>query len=64
MIFMIIDFGCSYFPESGSVTTVRDSMSPFYAPIEQLNLEDPHPSFDIWSLGITLYFMMARKEPF
>jgi serine/threonine protein kinase len=39
-------------------------MSAFYASIEQLELEDAHPSFDIWALGITLYTMMARKEPF
>ena len=39
-------------------------MSPFYASIEQLNEEEAHPSFDIWSLGIILYTLMAKKEPF
>jgi serine/threonine protein kinase len=39
-------------------------MTPFYASIEQLNEEDAHPSFDIWALGITLYALMAKKEPF
>ncbi len=34
-ILMIIDFGISFFPESGSVTTVRDMMVQFYASIEQ-----------------------------
>jgi serine/threonine protein kinase len=33
-IFMIIDFGISYYPNSGSVTTARETMSPFYASIE------------------------------
>jgi serine/threonine protein kinase len=33
-MFMIIDFGSSYIPNSGSVTTVRDTMSAFYASIE------------------------------
>ncbi len=39
-------------------------MTPFYASIEQLNEEDAHPSFDIWSLGIILYTLIAKKEPF
>lgn len=63
-MFMIIDFGISYKPDSLSITTVKDMMSGFYASIEQLELEDAHPSFDIWAVGITLYTMMARKEPF
>lgn len=29
-----------------------------------LELEDERPSFDIWSLGIILYILMAKKEPF
>lgn len=61
---MIIDFGISYFPKSGSVTTLKDYMSPFYSSIEQLELEDAHPSFDIWSLGINLYQLMAKKLPY
>ena len=44
--------------------TVKDAMSAFYASIEQLDLEDAHPSFDIWSSGITLYTLMAKKEPY
>ena len=39
-------------------------MSPFYASLEQLNEEDARPSFDIWSLGIILYTLMAKKEPY
>ena len=35
-----------------------------YASLEQLNEEDAHPSFDIWALGITLYTLMAKKEPY
>jgi serine/threonine protein kinase len=39
-------------------------MTPFYASLEQLNEEDAHPSFDIWSLGIMLYTLIAKKEPY
>jgi serine/threonine protein kinase len=39
-------------------------MSPFYASIEQINFEEAHPSFDIWSVGIITYTLMAKKEPF
>lgn len=46
------------------MTTVKDAMSAFYASIEQLDLEDADPSFDIWSCGITLYTLMAKKEPY
>jgi serine/threonine protein kinase len=39
-------------------------MTPFYASFEQLNEEDAHPSFDIWALGIILYTLIAKKEPY
>ena len=43
---------------------MKETMSGFYASKEQLELEDPHSSMDIWSLGITLYVLMAKKEPY
>ena len=61
---MIADFGISFKPESGSVTTVKDSKSPYYASIEQLDEEEAHPAFDIWSIGIIGYTLMAKKEPY
>ncbi len=39
-------------------------MTAFFASIEQLNLEEAHTSFDIWSLGIILYYLMTKKLPF
>ncbi len=63
-LFIITDFGTSFIPKSGSVTTVKDAMSAFYACIEQLDLEDAHSSVDIWSSGIILYLLMAKKEPY
>ena len=58
------DFETSYIPKSGSLTTVKDAMSAFYVPIEQLALLDAHPSFDIWASGIILYTLMAKTEPY
>jgi serine/threonine protein kinase len=43
---------------------MKDTMSRLYASIEQLELEDAHSSFDVWSLGIMVYKLMAKKEPF
>ena len=63
-MFVITDFGTSFKPDSGSVTTVKETMSGFYASMEQLELEDPLPSYDIWSIGIILSVLMAKKEPF
>ena len=63
-MFVITDFGTSYKPESGSLTTMKDTMSAFYASIEQLDLEDARPSFDIWSLAVIAYKLMAKKEPY
>ncbi len=63
-MFLITDFGISFKPESGSKTTVKEMISAFYSSMEQLELEDARPAFDIWSAGIILYFLMAKKEPF
>ena len=39
-------------------------MTAFFASIEQSNLDPAHPSYDIWSIGIILYNLMAKKVPF
>lgn len=39
-------------------------MSPFYASFEQLSFREADSSFDIWPLGIILYTLMAKKEPY
>jgi serine/threonine protein kinase len=43
---------------------MKETMSALYASIEQLELEEAHSSFDIWSIGIIVYKLMAKKEPF
>ncbi len=61
---MITDFGTSQKANTQFLTTVKKAMTPFYASLEQLNEEDAHSAFDIWALGILLYTLMAKKEPF
>ena len=39
-------------------------MTSFFASIEQLNEEDAHPTYDVWSIGIILYNLMAKKVPY
>jgi hypothetical protein len=43
---------------------MNNVMSAKYACIEQLELEEAHPAFDIWAIGINLYTLMAKKEPY
>jgi hypothetical protein len=43
---------------------MKDTLSSNYASIEQFEYEDPHPSFDIWSVGIIGYKLMTKKEPY
>jgi eukaryotic-like serine/threonine-protein kinase len=63
-IFLITDFGTSKKANTQFLTSVRKTMTPFYASLEQTNEEDAHPAFDIWALGIILYTLMAKKQPF
>ena len=46
------------------MTSAKSIITPLYASIEQLEEKEAHFSFDIWSLGITLYTLAARKEPY
>ncbi len=61
---MVADFGSSHNSNNKFLTTVKYSKTKRFASIEQLNEEDAHRSFDIWALGIILYFLMAKKVPY
>jgi len=61
---LVTDFGSSKISNTKFLTTVKKSMTPFFASLEQLSYEKSGPSFDIWALGIILYNLMAKKLPF
>ena len=63
-MYLITDFGASFKHLSGSVTTMKETMTSFYASIEQFELEETHSSFDIWSVGIIGYKLISKKEPY
>lgn len=63
-IYLISDFGSSLQPNTECLTSVKNIMTAFYASIDQSNLDKAHPSYDIWSIGIMLYFLMAKKVSF
>jgi serine/threonine protein kinase len=62
---LITDFGTSKSTTSKqNKNTVNTLKTLPFASCEQLKDLPAHPSFDIWSLGISLYFLMARKLPY
>jgi serine/threonine protein kinase len=61
---LITDFGSSKISDAKFLTTVKKSMTYKFASLEQLNCEKSDPSFDIWALGIILYYLMAKKLPY
>lgn len=40
------------------------ALTPAYASLEMMELNDPHPSDDIYALGIIVYEMLAGKHPY
>ena len=64
-IFFITDFGTSKNTKNNNnKSTVNTLKTLPYASCEQLQDKPAHSSFDIWSLGISLFFLMERKLPY
>ncbi|MEN3015508.1 MAG: serine/threonine-protein kinase [bacterium] len=55
----VIDFGISNFLKRGVIF-----VSPGYSPPEQYQILPPHPSNDIFSLGITFLEIISRIKPY
>ena len=60
----LLDFGTSKLTEEDSGTTLHRALTPRYASPEQLRGEPLTTATDIFSLGVTLYELLAGKWPF
>lgn len=60
----IADFGlASIIAASGEQSVSRDALTPAYAPPESFFAEEPSPAADIYSMGATLYALLAGRPP-
>lgn len=60
----LADFGIAALPTPGQELSVTLSMTPVYAPPEVLEGGEPSVTGDIYSLGATLYALLAGRAPF
>lgn len=61
----LLDFGLAKLAAKKTITRIGSKMGtvPYFSP-EQLRGEETNPSSDIFSLGIILYELIARRRPF
>ncbi|GAA5077535.1 hypothetical protein GCM10023259_081990 [Thermocatellispora tengchongensis] len=64
---VLSDFGLATMPTGGSsgdqVSVTREALTPAYAPPEALQLSEPTPQGDVYSLAATLYALMFGRPP-
>ncbi|MFG1999550.1 protein kinase [Spirillospora sp. NPDC048911] len=59
----LADFGIAALPVPGQELSVTLAMTPVYAAPEVFDDVDPAPAADIYSLGATLYALLAGRAP-
>ncbi|MEV0402602.1 protein kinase [Actinoallomurus sp. NPDC050550] len=59
----LADFGIAALPVPGQDMSVTLAMTPVYAAPEVFDGSDPSPAGDIYSLGATLYALLAGRAP-
>jgi hypothetical protein len=61
----LMDFGLSHATDFSSLTRTNALVGtmPYMAP-EQIEGDEPHPSWDLYSLGVVMYEMLTGKLPF
>ncbi len=61
---MLCDFGASKNKELIYQESIKTRYSIKYASLEQLQLKEAEPYFDMWALGVLVFKMMVGEEPF
>jgi serine/threonine protein kinase len=59
----LADFGLAALPDPGMESETFEAITPAYAPPEVLNRKPPTEAGDVYSLGATLYALLAGHPP-
>jgi eukaryotic-like serine/threonine-protein kinase len=54
-VYKLTDFGIAQNDYDNKLKTVANNKTLSYSSLEQIDEKEADPSFDVWSLGITIY---------